>query len=161
MVKPIFYVYFYLIFDLEVKIAQNDDEDVQRALEMYDRTSKLIRNTTKKSAQTSNSILQQVDDLISDPQKFVNQKYGANKGLSAKTCFIAMAAPSLTGKMQCAFSLRKVKPLYFVLSKIDDEQCQDIYRNFKELSKALADFAEIDKTRIEKIVGKSKSIGAK
>jgi hypothetical protein len=53
--------------------------------------------------------------------------------------FIALVAPSMTGKTQLAFTIQKKAPLYFAFSKD-----QDIYKNFTSLSAAIKKFASED-----------------
>lgn len=57
--------------------------------------------------------------------------------------FIALVAPSLTGKTQSAFTINKIRPLYFNLGDLDIEN-QPIYLKFKGLSKAVKEAAEED-----------------
>lgn len=45
-------------------------------------------------------------------------------------CFVALVAPSFTGKTQSAFVINTVKPLYFCVDDGDYEQMQSIYLNF-------------------------------
>lgn len=63
--------------------------------------------------------------------------------------FIALVAPSFSGKTQSAFSLKEVRPLYFVTDLIEDGE-QLIYRNFQSLSQHLIDAAKCDYGVIEK-----------
>lgn len=53
--------------------------------------------------------------------------------------FIALAAPSLTGKTQIAFTIKSKLPLYFAFFR-----SQDIYKNFSSLSISLVSLASID-----------------
>lgn len=53
--------------------------------------------------------------------------------------FIALAAPSLTGKTQIAFTIKSKLPLYFAFFR-----SQDIYKNFSSLSISLESLASID-----------------
>lgn len=68
--------------------------------------------------------------------------------LETNRSFVAIAAPSMEGKTQAAFTLRRVKPLYFPLSEaasgLDCVYNQSIYRNFHPHALVLKDCAESD-----------------
>lgn len=65
----------------------------------------------------------------------------------AEDSIITLAAPSLEGKTQAAFTLRQVKPLYFPLSEVFESSkhvSQPIYINFRAHARALYACADID-----------------
>ena len=63
--------------------------------------------------------------------------------------FVALAAPSLEGKTQTAFTIRSANVLYFVLAVTSiEEGFQDIYKPFTNLSKTLKTVAQTDLGRL-------------
>lgn len=95
-----------------------------------------IDRGSKKSAFPSES-LESLNELIdkydkSDAYKSMNSlKEYINPG-EKEQFFIALAAPSMAGKTQIAFSIRSKRPLYFAL---DDSQY--INKNFTKLTQDL------------------------
>ena len=77
--------------------------------------------------------------------QFIKEFHPQN--INASTCFTALAAPSMEGKTQFAFSLRKVKPLYFPMSearRAGRQESQPIYTNFTNLARTLFNCAHRD-----------------
>ncbi len=67
--------------------------------------------------------------------------------IDGNNCFLALAAPSMDGKTQFAFTCEQVKPLYFSLSKVDQSSLktsQPILLNYRALAKALHNCAVED-----------------
>ena len=60
--------------------------------------------------------------------------------------FVALAAPSLEGKTQSAFTFKNVLPLYFALQATEDthETAQEIYLNYASLNAAIETYARRD-----------------
>ncbi len=83
----------------------------------------------------------------SGPAEIEGQVTSLPQTLDASTCFTALAAPSMEGKTQFAFALRKVKPLYFPMSEAQRSlrhKPQSIYTNFTNLAKVLFHSAHYD-----------------
>lgn len=59
--------------------------------------------------------------------------------------FIALAAPSFSGKTQMSFAINSKMPLYFVLSA---GSSQSVYKNFESVSNSLKRYARLDVARI-------------
>lgn len=73
-----------------------------------------------------------------------------NESYKFSKAFIAIAAPSLEGKTQFAFLLKRIRPLYFALGAKSDSDPdttvanQPIYLNFKDLNRTIEEFAKYD-----------------
>lgn len=77
--------------------------------------------------------------------------------LTVDTMFIALIAPSLAGKTQCAFAMEELRPLYFALEQTSDtltSNTQSIYLNFHSLSETLKKVGTKDLERIKQIATK-------
>jgi hypothetical protein len=65
--------------------------------------------------------------------------------------FFAIVAPSMTGKTQAAFTFKRIRCLYFLLSKTSKEVTQEIYKNFENLSKAFKKMVTEDFEKLMKL----------
>jgi hypothetical protein len=65
--------------------------------------------------------------------------------------FFAIVAPSMTGKTQAAFTFKRIRCLYFLLSKTSKGVTQEIYKNFTDLSEKLQKFVYDDFKKLKKL----------
>lgn len=72
--------------------------------------------------------------------------------------FFAMVAPSMTGKTQAAFTFRRIRCLYFLLSDLS-EGMQKIYKNFEELSTTFRNLITDDFKKLKKLNALSREPG--
>lgn len=83
----------------------------------------------------------------------------ADLELDTSHSFIALAAPSLEGKTQSAFTFRRVKPLYFPMSAASSssglDTVQPIYNNFRSHAVQLQDCVKLDLDMIGREVDRS------
>lgn len=110
-------------------------KEAKSALKEFVETGKsIIKDPSYKG-----SVLDKLDNLlVSTDDVLDNELDTLCSRLRLNTCqtFVEIAAPSLEGKTQSAFTFRKVKPLYFPISEsIDDYDDtaipQPIYNNFR------------------------------
>ena len=71
------------------------------------------------------------------------EELAQNEDFDFSSCYIALAAPSMDGKPQFAFTCDRLKPLYFPLS-VTQQPRQPIYANFERHTHALRLYAEAD-----------------
>lgn len=119
-----------VLFFLEVAKKKLRSKQTIQELENY-------MERGRKNALNPSASLLQLEDIIkyysdsSEYQKLLSTKEYCNPG-EVDEFFIALAAPSLTGKTQMAFNIRSKRPLYFSVN-----YKQHINKNFKQLSRKL------------------------
>ncbi len=102
------------------------------------------------SSAYANLNMRKVDQFVKNPTAFFRSMRRILKFptayMSFERTFLALAAPSLEGKTQTAFTLRNAYPLYFVMGagKSFEGGLQSIYEPFAEQSKFLYDIAGVD-----------------
>ena len=79
-----------------------------------------------------------LEQLLLERRKFVNDA-------NVERSFVALIAPSLTGKTQAAFTIDKIRPLYFALDY--SIAGQEIYKQFSGLNNAIKEAAVADYDR--------------
>ena len=120
------------IYTLEFKNSRiSDDAAERKALQKFIETGAEIIDDPNYNS----SILRQLDEILSNAESWVKDQFESSSGMklySADRAFVALAAPSMEGKTQSAFTLRMVKPLYFPLSEARPSGfvSQSIYVNF-------------------------------
>ena len=132
-----------------------DDEQLLGTLKKYIKTGEQIR----RQPNFASSNIGILDEMVKDiPGYFKENNAGTffRSDSDFSNSFIALTAPSLDGKTQSAFALRKAKVLYFVIFDFSitspgSIKMQLIYECFKEKSKflcsaALKDYVEIFKS---------------
>lgn len=147
MVKTVQW-FIYLFFIDYKHIVQQDVCKV--ALEGYIESGRTIRNGENFNG-TPLDILEKI--ILSPETTLKNKDYfdsppELNEKHVEKT-FIALVAPSFSGKTQSAFSMKQVRPLYFVIDSIKDES-QLVYQNFQSLSQHLIEAGKYDYDVIHK-----------
>ena len=110
-------------------------------LRKYIQMGQLIRNNNSTELFRIENLIKNLDQ--SEIVKSGVKDYTQCPGLSE--FFIALSAPSMTGKTQLAFSVEAKLPLYFALSS-----AQEIYKNFENLTESLEEFATNDVNRFKK-----------
>ncbi len=109
------------------------------------RTGQAIRNSQRFSdgfCTKMEAFLRNRDEAVS--LMFPDQEETITSAdYSFESSFLALAAPSMEGKTQFAFTCRDPKPLYFPMTQFDSTS-QPIYSNFKGLAKTLYDCAHQD-----------------
>ncbi len=120
------------------------------ALETYIKNGESIR----RDGNFENSPMSALERVIIDPITTIRNVLSASsvpQVLSSdhlSKFFVALVAPSLSGKTQSAFVLNSVKPLYFSFDTPINDKVQNIYKNFSSLSKCLMNCAEKDMERL-------------
>ncbi len=107
------------------------DEEKVKFQEYVERAERIVRARTYRS-----SNMKKIDSFIADPNQFLEDNRAAlllpNFQVNFDKSFVALAAPSLEGKTQAAFTLRSANPLYFVMAAADAGEggIQPIYKSF-------------------------------
>ena len=113
--------------------------------EYIDRGEKIVR-----TGNYNNSIMKKVDEFVHNPSDFFESNRELLKWPNIEVgfdkTFVALAAPSLEGKTQTAFTLRSANPLYFPLTAAQrgESSGQAIYDSFTSHAAALFRFAKKD-----------------
>ncbi len=126
-------------------------EDGNAALSSYTQLGEAIATSPEREGSEAAKFEK---DLVKRTKMASKIEASQESRFDSSTSFCAIAAPSMTGKTQLAFHLRKVKPLYFCLSTArsnpQDMTQQAIYSNFSGLSNELLDCAFADCSRLRK-----------
>lgn len=103
-----------------------------------------IAKTSRTSPNYKKSNVFKLEQLLLNRKEYVKHSVKF-KPLSVNTrkSFVALVAPSLTGKTQAAFTIDKIRPLYFALDYSNVSK-QNIYKKFDELNFAIKEAAEED-----------------
>ena len=137
------------------------DGKIALALQSYVRIGQEIR----RDPDFINSPLGELEQIAKDAENYfkkenVKEKYNLGQDSVLRYSFVALAAPSYEGKTQSAFVFKDVRSLYFIantqLIREDNPRTQPIYYNYKSISDALLEYAELD---YEKIKNDGKSDG--
>lgn len=94
----------------------------------------------KNDAITSGTLLNNIERVIN----YRTRQVSFPNVCPSEGAFIAIAAPSFTGKTQLAFSLVSQRPLYFAIKQHSESSIQPIYLNFESLNIKLEELAEND-----------------
>jgi hypothetical protein len=119
-----------LIYGLDFTFSNYlESSDERKALKHYLNVAKSIRAKNVKNL--NNDILLKIENIILNQKVSELQRFESFTPISVQTSkmFVAINTPSYTGKTQLAFSLPKIRPLYFIMIKPENGQ-QDIYKNF-------------------------------
>jgi hypothetical protein len=112
------------------------DEDARLALDQFIKIGELIQTDSR---------IDEFQTMVLDTSKFIIQYFKGDRTYDGSMTFIALTVPSMEGKTQSAFTLRKVKPLYFPsCNRQNDEAPQPIYRNYESLFLAIKSYAQDD-----------------
>ena len=141
------YFLFLEVFSRPLHNSQNQGL-ASAALSKYIFTANLIRSNGYEG-----SVADKLEKVIAGDFDFCKTLVGIEDSdrlrYDFSKSFVAIAAPSFEGKTQFAFVLKKARPLYFALGVTDDyyggnSAIQPIYLNFKDLNRAIKEFAEHD-----------------
>lgn len=121
--------------DLFYKSPIKFNDSTSNALKEFIETGKLIRKYSPSGFERLENLIERLED--SDIVLNGTDMYKENGGTS--NIFIALIAPSMTGKTQLAFTIQKKTPLYFPFARN-----RIIYSNFYALSLEMKKFATID-----------------
>ena len=125
-----------------------------QALQSYIRIGQEIR----RYPDFITSPIGELEQIAKDAENYfkkenVKEKYNLDQNVVLKDSFVALAAPSYEGKTQSAFVFKDVRSFYFVantqLIRGDNPQTQPIYYNYKSISEALLEYAELDYEKIK------------
>ena len=139
------------IFTVYLVFEYKDIEDEERksvaktALNEFCETGEIIRTTNYEETMTCfiEKILLGDFDALNNCLKMKGNDILTEDSLDGT--FVALAAPSLEGKTQTAFTLKNVLPLYFSLkAEHDVKRAQAIYMNYASLNESLEKFAKRD-----------------
>jgi hypothetical protein len=99
------------------------------------------------------SRIDEIETMIRDTPQFVIRYLNGNITYDVSMSFIALAAPSMEGKTQSAFTFRAVKPLYFPACHRHSGPPQPIYRNYESLFLAIKSYAQEDLFNLSRYPG--------
>ena len=100
---------------------------------------------SRQSKKYKNTNVFKLEQLLINRKTFVEKSVSyrpKDSNINTTKAFIALVAPSLTGKTQTAYTIDKIRPLYFAFD--DSSSKQAIYRKFGSLSENLKEAAEED-----------------
>lgn len=101
-----------------------------------------------ESPRYKGSNLDKLEDILVDAQDGIRRHVKIRPGMDrlelAKT-FIALVSPSLTGKTQSVFVMKRVRALYFCFQNVQSiNNSQQVYQMFNNFSNMFYDLADLD-----------------
>ena len=103
-----------------------------------------IGDKSRTSPNYKNSNIYKLENLLVDRKKYVNESVSFRPvSVNTDKSFIALVSPSLFGKTQTAFTIGRIRPLYFALEYSEFNK-QPIYDKFEDLNEALRVAAQKD-----------------